>query len=104
LEQTAHRRELLARHLAADSPVERVAAAPTPAPAKAKVKAGPIEVAKQPAAGAADRPAVAQTAPPPAPRPEQPPEDLAQVTRRPLILGGTNFSAEAIINERRTAQ
>ena len=37
-------------------------------------------------------------------RPEQPPEDLAQVTRRPLILGGTNFSAEAIINERRTAQ
>ena len=66
--------------------------------------AGPTEVARRPAAGAADRPAVAQTAPPPAPRPEQPPEDLAQVTHRPLILGGTNFSAEAIINERRTAQ
>jgi len=131
LEQTQHRRELLARHIAADSPVERVAAVPATAKAKAKVKAGdgkvaqrkanaapaakaapakkpapagPIEVAKRPAAGAADRPAVAQTAPPPAPRPEQPPEDLAQVTRRPLILGGTNFSAEAIINERRTAQ
>ena len=129
LEQTAHRRELLARHLAADSPVERVAAAPTPAkakvkagddkvaqrkanaapaakaaPAKKPAPAGPTEVAKRPAAGAADRPAVAQTAPPPAPRPEQPPEDLAQVTRRPLILGGTNFSAEAIINERRTAE
>lgn len=128
LEQTQHRRELLARHLAADSPVERVAAAPARvktkakradskvatrkpaaapaakgAPAKKPAPAGPTEVAGHTAAPENTRPAVATTTSPES-RPEQVPEDLAQVARRPLILGGSNFSAEAIINERRMAQ
>ncbi len=133
LEQTQHRRELLARHLAADSPVERVAAAPVKtktarkadtktdgkvatkrqpaaapaaktAPARKPAAAGPTEVAGHGTAPEHDRPAVAATAPSPPPRPETPPEDIAQVARRPLTLGGANFSAEAIINERRMAQ
>jgi hypothetical protein len=133
LEQTQHRRELLARHLAADTPVERVAAAPVKtktarkadtktdgkvatkrqpaaapaaktAPARKPAPAGPTEVAGHGAAPEHDRPALAATAPSPSPRPETPPEDIAQVARRPLILGGSNFSAEAIINERRMAQ
>lgn len=123
MEQVGYRREMLARALANDSPVERVAAAPAQkAPAKTADKSAPAKVANQqeeskpapkkaaPAEKASAGPsAVAQNDSKTAPvktetatvaKQQETREDFAQVSHSQPILGKKS-SAEALINERR---
>lgn len=118
MEQVANRREMLARAIEADSPTQRVAAAPAnKAPAKttekvankqpeetkpAPKKEAPVErAAKGPAAVAKTAPAGKEAAIPAKTQEER--GDIAQVLRPQSVLGNKS-SAEALINERRTGE
>lgn len=122
MEQVANRREMLARAIEADSPAERVAAAPakqSPAKATEKVASkqpgeakpapkkeaseeravkGPAAVAK---AAPAAKPAAKEAAIPAKGQEER--SDIAQVLRPQSVLGNKS-SAEALINERRMGE
>jgi hypothetical protein len=126
MEQVTYRREMLARAIANDSPVERVAATPVQkAPAKVADKAAPAKVANQqeeskptpkktaPVEKASSGPAaVAQSTNKSTPaktetvtvaKQQDTRDDIAQVLRTQPVLGNKS-SAEALINERRSAE
>ena len=113
MEQVSSRREMLARALQADSPAERVAAAPakkTAVPATEKVAGKQPEAAKpatkkeareeRVAKGPA---AVAKTAPAAPAKSQEERNDIAQVGRPQPVLGNKS-TAEALINERRMGE
>ncbi|WP_310599692.1 hypothetical protein [Desulfobulbus sp.] len=129
MDQVANRREMLARALEGEVPTERVAAAPAPAKKAAKTEAVPAKVAEQkqekpapkkekPATErAASGPAAVAHGSQPAPVKKSAPvvagqpnagrqnetDGMAQVVRAQPILG-TKSAAEALINERQTAE
>lgn len=133
MERVSQRRELLAKNISRSAPAERVAEAPVKSVPKAAVastaakKAVPEKVATQPKPAAKPEPkpapgektpvaapeALAQsseskpkesTGQPAAAEPSKQQQDIAQVMRRPPVLGRNKLSAEAFINDRHTGE
>lgn len=133
MDRVAQRRELLAKNIARSAPADKVAAAPVKTQPKAAVagttakRAVPEKVATQPKPAAKPEPkpapvekipaaapeALAQSheskpkeaaAQPAAAEPSKQQQDIAQVMRRPPVLGRNKLSAEAFINDRNTGE